>query len=752
MPPAVSTPTLPSAEQVESALWLEGMHCAACAGVIEAAVAAVHGVDRVQVSVSVQRARVAWDRSQTDLSRIIQAIEAAGYGAVPASPQRAQAARQSEKRILLWRLFVAWFCALQVMMLATPAYVAGPGEIVPDLARLMNWAQWLLCLPLMAFSAWPFMRQAAGALRHRRIVMEVPVALGMLVMFAASSVATFAPDGPLGQEVVFDSLSMFAAILLAGRWVEMRLRHDAAQALERITDRPSNPVLLVSDDGSTTEVRPENLSVGDRIRVPSGECFPADGLVLCGRALVSESVMTGESLPVLREPGQQVLCGSVNHGDPVELCVTAIGQHTRWSRLVDLAERAAMERPALLQMADRWAGPVLWAVLVLAAVSGLAWWWIEPARALWVAVSVLVVTCPCALSLAAPAALAAASRGFAGQGALLQRLSALEDLARVDTLVLDKTGTLTQDRLFLTDIVGPEGEMATHKALMGAASLATWSHHPAARALVEAAQQQLQRLGRAHADHPEWTDVREKVGHGVEGVDAQGVRWRLGRDPWVRGERLGPSLDAHDDSSVHLAFGPVGVVVAAFALTDTPRPEAAQAMADLRALGVQPWILSGDAPRRVSAMAATLGLPVLRAGALPEDKQAAVAALQAAGHVVAMVGDGINDAPVLAQAQVSLAMGHGSAASIAKADVVIHPANLEVLPRLIGQARRTQAVIRQNLGWALFYNLAAVPVALAGHLPPWLAGLGMTLSSLLVVLNSRRASQVSVPIRPMVEA
>ena len=738
MPPEGSTPT----DTTEAALWLQGMHCAGCSGLIESAVLTIAGVDDIRVSAALQRAQVSWNPDRTNMSRILSAIEAAGYGATLATPQGAQAARAQEKRTLLWRLFVAWFCAMQVMMLATPAYVAAPGDIAPDLARLMNWAQWLLCLPVMAFSAWPFMQQAVRALRQRRIVMEVPVALGMVVMFIASTAATFLPDGALGSEVVFDSLAMFAAILLTGRWVEMRLRHEAAQALDRLMDRPAAPVLRVDEGGGTAWAMPSELAVGDRIRIRRGEALAADGLVVKGRALVSESLMTGESLPQLREPGQPVLCGSVNYGDPVDVCVTALGEDTRWSRLVNLAQRAALERPALLQVADRWAGPFLWGVLVLSILAGIAWWFIDPAQVLWVAVAVLVVTCPCALSLASPAALAAAARAYAGQGALLQRLGSIEDLARVDVVVLDKTGTLTEDHLAVETVRGPLGEPLSDscatQALRHAASLASWSLHPAAQALVEAAC----KGGAPKPESSAWTEVRERLGLGVEALDARGVRWRLGRIGWVRGA-VEPTASTDDSAGLTLAFGPAGSVAATFTLSDTLRPDAEEAVAALRALGIQARVLSGDAPARVAVTAARLGLPVLQAGALPEDKRAAVEMLQSMGHVVAMVGDGTNDAPVLAQAQVSLAMGHGSAASMARADVVIHPARLDVLPRLIAQARRAQAVIRQNLAWALFYNLAAIPMALAGYLPPWAAGLGMTLSSLWVVLNSRRAGTVA---------
>ncbi len=724
----------------QTTLRIGGIECAACAGLIEAAVRPLPGVGQVQVNTATERAQIDWDPTRTPFATILKAIEAAGYSAEAGRRLQGAQARAVERKRLLWRLFVAWFCAMQVMMLATPAYVAAPGEIAPDLQRLMNWAQWFLCLPVMAFSVRPFMEQAWRALRHRRIIMDVPVAVGMIVMFGASSVVAFAPGGWLGTEVVFDSLSMFAAILLAGRWVDMRLRHEAAEAVEKLLDRPAQPVLRLDDDGSVSEVMPAGLRVGDRLRVRRGESFAADAVVMIGRTEVSEALMTGESAPLVREPGQQVLCGSVNLGAPVEVCVTAVGGDTRWSQLVDLAERAALERPALVQMADRWAGPFLWGVMALAVAAGVLWWVIDPARALWVAVAVLVVTCPCALSLAAPAALAAAARGFAREGVLLQRLSAIEDLARVDTVIFDKTGTLTEDRLQVAAIDGPRGEAERLAVLERAASLAAWSQHPAAQAIVRARET-------AASDSPStarerWCDVQERPGLGIEALDTQGVRWRLGRPSWVRGEHGGTRPTASGMAPMQLAFGPVGQIAASFELTDSLRADAHQTTQALQASGTAVWLLSGDAEPRVAAVARALQVPMLGAGALPSDKKSALTVLQGEGRVVAMVGDGINDAPVLAQAQVSVAMGHGSSVSVARADLVVQGARLAVLPRVMRRARLAHRIIRQNLWWALAYNLSAIPLALAGWLPPWAAGLGMTLSSLLVVLNSRRAARL----------
>lgn len=722
-------------------LEISGIECASCAGLIEAAASGVDGVRKVQVSAAARRAVVTWCPEQTRLSSVVAAIRRAGYEAAPAVHQRAEAGRALERRTLLWRLFVACFCSMQIMMLATPSYVAAPGNITPDLLRLLNWGQWLLSLPVMIFSASPFLSRAWHASVRRRLIMDVPVALGILVMFGASSIATFDPSGSIGSAVVFDSLTMFVSFLLAARWLETRVRHSAARELETLLHQTPQPVTQLDEKGRTRSVMPSALRPGDRIRVPVGEAFAVDGLLLSGRTTVSESILTGESIPVVREPGQQVLAGSLNLGAPVELSVTGVGADTRREQLVQLAERAALERPASVQAADRWAGPFLGLVLALALLGSLVWLWIDPGRALWVGVSVLVVTCPCALSLAAPAALLAATRGLVREGLLLQRLGALEDLARVDMMIFDKTGTLTVDRLQLAEVRCSRKDAAIAAVLRQAAGLAAWSRHPASQALVRAAQEEglTAALRDKHPVSLDWQDVRESVGQGIEGRDPRGRRWRLGRPDWVLG---GPDPQGPDEPrATQLAWGPEGRIAARFVLADCIREEARPALHALRAQGLRLAVLSGDTTARVREIAGELGLSVLGSGSLPDKKRRTLRALQQRGHRVAMVGDGVNDAPSLAQAQVSVAMGHGSALAVARADMVVLANGLMALPSAIGRARLTQRLIRQNLGWALLYNLSAIPMALLGWLPPWAAGLGMALSSLLVVINGQRAGR-----------
>lgn len=727
--------------EAETVLEIAGIECASCAGLIETAVIGIQGVRAVQVSAAARRAVVVWWPAQTRLSTVVAAVRGAGYDAAPALHQRAEEGRAQERRALLWRLFVACFCAMQVMMLATPSYVAAAAEITPDLQRLLNWGQWLLTLPVMIFSAAPFLSRAVRAAMRRRLVMDVPVALGILVMFGASSIATFVPLGPLGAEVVFDSLTMFVSFLLLARWLEMRVRHAAARELETLLRQTPRPVMRLDETGMGQNVMPSSLQPGDRIRVPVGEAFAVDGVLLSGRTTVSESILTGESAPVVREPGQQVMAGSLNLGVPVELCVTGVGSDTRREQLVRLAERASLERPATLQAADRWAGPFLILVMSLALIGSLAWLWIEPTRALWVGVAVLVVTCPCALSLAAPAALVAAARGLVREGLLLQRLGALEDLARVDTMVFDKTGTLTVDRLELVEVRCTTEGSCSAERLRHAASLAAWSRHPASQAVVRAARG----VGFEAAARPDagpfsvWLEVREFPGQGIEGRDPQGRVWRLGRSFWVLGGSGQPPNEEPD--ATHLAWGPKGRIEAHFVIADGIRQEARPALNALRSMGLDLAVLSGDTPSRVRERAEELGLDVIGSERLPDEKRRVLRGLQERGRFVAMVGDGVNDAPGLAQAQVSLAMGHGAAMTVARADLVVLAHGLMALPAAVRRARLAQRLIRQNLSWALLYNLGAIPMALMGWLPPWAAGLGMALSSLLVVLNGQRAGR-----------
>jgi Cu2+-exporting ATPase len=693
-----------------------GIHCAACSGVIEAALLKLPGVQAASVNPASARLALRWWPARVALADVIAALKAAGYGATPDVAAPARELRRLERRQALWRLFVAAFLMMQVMMMATPAYVARAGELAPDLGQLLRWASWVLTLPVMAFSAAPFFATAWRQLRAGRLGMDVPVAVGIGVTFVASTAALFDPGGAFGSEVYFDSLTMFIALLLLARWLELGARHRAADALEAVAGALPTQAERLLDGGICERVAPEALRPGDRIRVAAGEAFAADGRVLEGRAWVNEALLTGESAPVAKAVGDAVVAGSVCIDAPLVVAVERVGDNTTAQRIVRLMQQAQSQRPPAHGMVDRVAAGFTAGVLLLALLAGLAWWWIEPSRAVAVAVAVLIVTCPCALTLAAPAAWLTASGALARRGLLLADLSALERLCAVTTVVFDKTGTLSEDRLVLQRHWSDCGDA---DALLAAArGLAVGSRHPHARALGE-------------GDASQWCEVREVAGHGLEGRDAAGRLWRLGAPAWV---------SARPDPEARLAFGSDDVVLW-LALAEAPRADAAEAVAALHEAGLNVRLLSGDQPEAVARMAAAVGADDWRAGATPDAKLAALHGWQAGGERVLMVGDGINDAPVLAAADVRVVMGQGAMLARAQADALLVSERLTALPQALRLAQRTRRVLRQNLAWAALYNLACVPLALAGWLPPLAAGIGMAASSLFVVLNAQRLAR-----------
>jgi len=711
----------------ESSLRIGGMHCAACAVTIEQVLNQLPGVLDARVSAAAQCATVRWDAGLTRPSAFVRAVEAAGYEAAPDTAAAARVLRKREARTALWRLFVAAFCAMQVMMLATPAYVSVPGELAPDHKRLLDWGSWLLTLPVLWFSAAPFFAGAWRSLRQRRIGMDVPVAIGIAVAFIASSGAAFDPGGLFGAEVYFDSLAMFVSFLLGGRFLEMRARHRAEMSLEEATGRLPQTVMRLEPDGVVEVISAKRLRAGDLVRIPVGQAFAADGVLTEGSTQADESLLTGESRPVAKAAGDAVVAGSVNLQSPVLMRVDRVGPDTRYEAIVALMRAARTQRPAVLASADQWAAPFLWAVLLLAAAAGAAWSVVDPSRAVWVVVSVLIVTCPCALSLAAPSALLAAAGAMGRRGLLLRNLDAIQCLAQVQTLFVDKTGTLTEGRLRCVEAQGLDRrDPATIEALQGiAASLAAWSNHPLAAALREAC---------AAADMS-WHGVREIPGQGLEGVDGKGCRWRLGAAAWAGAQAAGNAHGAQTFLSRD------GHPMARFVFDERLRDDAAAAVRALRDDGVHVHLLSGDDPARAQRIASMLGCASAAGAMTPAEKLAVVRAAQQRGEIVAMVGDGINDAPVLAQADVSFAMGEGAVVARTQADGVLVSNRLVDIVRARALAKKTLRIVRQNFAWAALYNAACVPLALTGWLPPWAAGLGMATSSLFVVLNSLRLAR-----------
>ena len=737
-------PTGQAAEDPASCAWdsqvvLDGMHCAACALTIEDALRSVPGVLQADVSAATRRARVVWQPSQVQPSQWMDAVHKAGYRAMPAMDAFAREQRQRENRRALWRWLVAGFCMMQVMMYAWPAYVAQPGDLTGEMEQLLRWASWVITLPMVVFSCGPFFSSALRDIRLRRVSMDLPVALGMAITFVVSTAGTFDPAGIFGKEVYYDSLTMFVFFLLTGRWLELRLRDRTAGALEAVMNRLPDSVERRTADGSFVRVATRRVVAGDTIRVLPGEAFPADGRITLGSTHADESLLTGESTPVARPVGSTVTAGSYNLQAPVEVHVEGTGGQTRFAQIVALMESASLQKPRLAQLADRIARPFLVAVLVAAGLAAVYWWPSDPGHALMVAVAVLIVTCPCALSLATPVAMLTAAGTLARHGVLVRNLQGLEALAHVDTVVFDKTGTLTRDGMALQAVHTAHG-WSTEEVLAMAASLARHSMHPASRAVVAAA---------AALDDGRWavTDLQEEAGQGLvarvhdrlgAGQPARQVRLGSAHHAGVAPEEVGSALQVVL-SEQHVS-GAVSEL-ARFDLVEDLRAEAPAVVAALERGGVAVQLLSGDRVGAVQRVAAQAGIAQAAGECTPQGKLAALQSLQAGGHQVAMVGDGLNDGPVLAGAHVSFAFGRAVPLAQSQADFVVLGDSLALVPQTVLLARRTLRVVRQNLWWAAGYNALCVPLAVVGWMPAWLAGLGMALSSLLVVLNAARLAR-----------
>ena len=717
----------------EASLIIEGITCSACIWLNEQHVARLPGVTAMQINFATRRARVRWDEQRIKLSDILAAIAAIGYRAYPYDATKTEELARKERRSALWRLFVAGFGMMQVMMYAIPVYLAGEGDMAPDIESLLRWASMLLTIPVVIYSAAPFFRGAWRDIRLHRVGMDVPVALGVGAAFVASVWATLTASGA----VYFDSVTMFVFFLLGGRFLEMSARQRAVsvtEALARLMPVFAARVVNYPHDQLLAKIMAVELEPGDVVLVKPGETIPADGHVLEGVSCADESLLTGESALLAKGPGAPVTGGAINVESPLFIKVEQVGEATRLSAIIRLMERAAMEKPRIVEVADRIAGRFITALLVIALGVALVWSFVDPGKALWITVSVLVVTCPCALSLATPVALTVASGAMARTGLLVTRSHAIETLARATCFVFDKTGTLTTGKMKLLDVL-PLGDLDREGCIALAAAIEVGSEHPLGVALREAA---------TGLSLPVLAEVSNEPGSGMEALHL-GLPVRVGRPEYVSAlvdEALPESVQAFAASSdTVIALGSEMGWLALFRFGDEIRPQAAAMVATLRADGRRVTLLTGDAAPVAHRVAKALGIDDVEAAMTPQGKHDYVSGLQSAGEVVAMIGDGVNDAPVLAQAQVSIAMGGGSQLARTQADLVLLSENLEHLSRGVFVARRSLRIIRQNLAWSFVYNLVALPLAMFGFITPWMAGIGMSGSSLLVVLNSLRLQQ-----------
>lgn len=720
----------------DAALILEGITCAACVWLNERHVRALSGVLSFSVNYSTHRAQVRWDPEQLALSDILRAIRAIGYRAHPYDPGTRDQTFKRERHIALRRLAVAGLGMMQVMMLAVALWLGHGDEHYADILQFMRWVAAALTTPVVFYAALPFYTSAWRDLRHGQLGMDVPVSLAILSTYFASVYSVFLGTG---EHVYFESVAMFVFFLLTSRYLELLARQRSSREVDRLDRLIPALATRLDSDGQEEQVAVAELRPGDQVRVRPGETIPADGIVTEGHSSINQAMLTGESEPCPRRPGEAVTGGTVNIDGPLQVEVTHVGAETTLAAIQRLLDRAQTEKPRLARLAERGTGHFVAAVLVLTAVVGLVWYvWIAPDRAFWVVVAMLVATCPCALALATPVAITTTTGVLSRLGLLLTRGQAVEDLARVHVICFDKTGTLTvgQPQWISTQMLASTApaELDTwdaQTALRLATALEQHSEHPMAKALVAATRNR-------SAEQITLSEIHNTPGEGLSAL-WHGQRLAVGTAAFVG---VAPPPDVlppptHPGAStVWLAYA--GQPLAVFWLADQVREGVDEAVIALQQLGLEVVLLSGDRPEAAQRFATQMGITEAHGGMTPEDKLRYVRERQARGQIVLMAGEGINDAPVLAGASISLAMGSGTRIAQTQADLVLISDRIAALPAAIAQARRTLGVIRQNIIWAVGYNALALPIAATGFLTPWLAALGMSLSSLLVVGNALR--------------
>jgi len=698
-------------------LVLENVHCPACAWLVNRYLGQYPGVAETRLDVGDGRLRLTFDPAQTPLSMLAAALERIGYPPHLDTPDSGLDRDRNERRRMLRYLIVAGLGMMQVMSYALAGYIGG-GTMEAETEHFFRLISMVVAVPVALYAGQPFYRSAINHLRQRHLGLDVPVAAAILLALFSSVAITLFGEG----EVYFDSVVMFVFFLLLGRFAVMLARqmsgavHSAlARALpgqaRRLTESGSEAVGLVE------------LEEGDRVQVADGEVVPADAVVIDGGALVDESLLSGESEPCRRGPGDSVLAGSLVNGGALQIRIERIGRATVIAGIAELLSEARRRRPRLAQLADRAAAGFIALILVATGLAALYWWNTDPARVIPISLAMLVVACPCALALGTPTALASATRGLARDGVLTANPDALEGLPKVSHVVFDKTGTLTEPGARLAE-VRPTPDLDRDRVLELAGALERVSNHP---------------IARAFSGFDRGLEVQggeSLAGAGVVGRLA-GRKYWLGRPDWVVAQS-GLALEEVGEG-VWLALLAEGAEHPAWIRVEARFREGAQALVRrLDALGVAVVLASGDREVNVAAAARELGIVEYHAAMLPEDKLALIERLRQSGETVAMVGDGINDAPVLAGADISIALAEGAAIARSQADLVATGRNLQPLVALFDRAPAVRRIIRQNLTWALAYNLCALPLAAAGLVPPWAAAIGMSASSIAVVLNARR--------------
>ncbi|MFM2598407.1 heavy metal translocating P-type ATPase [Vibrio fortis] len=693
----------------EVTLSLEGVSCAACAWLIEKQVSSQDGVYGIRVNTTTNRALLSWDNTKTKLSELLSAIHALGYKAAPFEADQQEAAYHRSMKNYLYRLGVAGLATMQVMMLAVALYLEVFGNLEPEFKHYFRWVSLIFATPVLLYSALPFYINAWRSIKGRTLGMDVPVSIALLFAYVASLVATVTEQG----EVFFESISMFTFFLLLGRFLEMRARRKAAAASGNLLKLV--PAMATTLDGEQIPVK--TLKVGDKIRVLPGEHIPADGIVLSGRVHIDESMLTGESIHVVKNQGDSVFAGTLNGDESFELEVKSSKADSVISNIVRLQDEAQLSKPRIAEIADIVARYFVAVILIISFGTWLYWHQTKPEDAFWIMLSVLVATCPCALSLATPTAITCSTSRMGNFGILLRKGHVFETLCKVNHLIIDKTGTLTEGDIRISQ-TETHAELDKDTCLQIAASLEQHANHPIAKAFKA-----------FESEHIKVESVNNVIGSGITG-EWDGHKVAIGSSEFILGQ-------AQNDQSNGIYLSLDDKHIATFVYEDPIRKESIEFIQKFKEAGIKTTLLTGDSMVNAKPVAEEIGITDIVANAKPEDKLAYLNSRDDK-DITMMVGDGINDAPILAGAHLSVAMGGGTDVAKASADMVLLGDKLDRLLQSRKLALKTRKIIRENLAWSLGYNLLILPLAVAGLVAPYIAVVGMSASSIIVVSNSLR--------------
>ncbi len=711
----------------ESFLYIPALHCSSCAWVIERALTQLNGVTQAGINSLTRRVHVVFDDSLCTLNQILHTLQEIGYPAELLEFAELEKQRSSERKTLLKQILVAGFGSMQAMSFALVIYVSGEGQLDQATLSFFKWLGFLVTTPVVFYSAQPFFSGFKKAFYNRNFNMDVPIALGVLLTYAAS----FYQALSLGGEIYFDSVSMLVFLILLGRYLELLSRHKAQDGLDALNRAMSAFVDKRNAQGELENVRVSSLLPRDRIVIPAGALVPVDGVLVSDYAAVDQSLVSGEFELAEKRKGQDIVSGSMVRGQAIEVEVTRAQENSFVSALQALSLKAQSCKSSLIQDGDKAASRFVFAVLCFSVLTSLLWLMVDASKAFDAALAVLVVSCPCAFALATPAVVTRSLSVLINRGVLMVNSDALKRLLEIDYVVFDKTGTLTDARVRLQEIHQP---MQAAQVFGIAASLSQHSQHPLSEAF---------RLHQQEHQQPELYEVDEiqlLSGLGISGW-IEGMEYRLGRAEYVLDSVQGTHDAVVADA---LVLANAHGLLATFLVEEQLRPQAKMLVSELSRRGIPCEIVSGDAEARVQAIANQLGVEHWQARQLPWQKLQRLEQLKAEGRKVLMVGDGNNDAPILAAAEVSVSFAAGAHLAKSQADILLCSNNLMKVIEVYTLAQQAEHVLQQNKRWAVIYNVVAVPFAALGLVTPWLAAIGMSVSSLYVVGNALRIGKHSV--------